>query len=369
MSYAFYVYTDRASIATTKVYSQTSGSTYNYNYGTGQHSLLGLTDGSYLTFTAVPAAGYEFKRWIYHIGAPDAPTQYSTSNPFKYYGSTDNNIYIAAEGQSTSDGGDSGGDTDESWALSRVSSQTDSFSASINFNAGVCKYIPITFSNSGKAIFYCNSYNNGTAADMIAYLSTTPNFNTISGEPTSILAMGDYGARNYEDTAKYDDFGFECNVETGVTYYLFVRDYEAYYAAGRVTINCIAPSGDSTYFEWSSAVAQGLPIKNVSHTEWDNFIDKIIEVLASKGMQNASITVEKYGYAIGTTYLTMLQDCYMTYDVDLEGYPLTAKQFNTARFIIGSHISTGITDKTSKTSKCVASEFITLANCLKAWQG
>lgn len=125
------------------------------------------------------------------------------------------------------------------------------------------------------------------------------------------------------------------------------------------------------YFEWSSAVAQGLPIKNVSHTEWDNFIDKIKEVLTDKGILNQHITSSQYGYAIGTTYNTMLNDCYLTYDTDLQGYPLTAKKFNVARFIIGSHISTNLEEpeKISNISKVLASDLIRLADCLKTWQG
>lgn len=232
MSYGFTVYTDRESIATTKVYSETAQTTYSYNYGTGQHSLAGFTDGHYLRFTATPADGYEFTQWVYHIGSPDATTQYSTSNPFTYYGSADNDIYIAAEGVST------GGD----------------------------------------------------------------------------------------DTT-------------------------------------------TEYFEWSSAVAQGLPIKNVSYTEWNAFIGKIIEVLTDKKIQNQPITELKYGYAIGTTYSTMLNDCYLTYDTELQGYPLTAQKFNIARFIIGSFVSTGIGDKTSETSKVLAADLITLEECLKTWQG
>ena len=130
---------------------------------------------------------------------------------------------------------------------------------------------------------------------------------------------------------------------------------------------------DGDYFEWSSAVKKGSPIKNVSHTEWDDFIDKIKEVLTDKGKISQPLTSEKYGYAVGTTYKTMLNDCYMSYDTSLSGYPLTAKKFNVARFIIGSNLpnggTTGMGDKEAKSSKVLASDFITLANCLKEIQG
>ena len=100
MSYGFTVYTDREAIKTTKVYSETSQTTYSYNYGTGQRTLNGFSDGSYLTFTAIPADGYEFYRWVYHIGEidPDNP-MYAESPTLYYRGSTGNDIYVAAEGK------------------------------------------------------------------------------------------------------------------------------------------------------------------------------------------------------------------------------------------------------------------------------
>jgi hypothetical protein len=207
---------------------------------------------------------------------------------------------------------------------------------------------------------------------MIAYLSWSQGFDATktSGEPTSVLTSNDDSNKDYNDTMNGGDFGFEWNVVAGVTYYLFVREVDgAYYRAGNVEIHCIAPAEESEYFEWSSAVAHGLPTRNVSHTEWDNFIDKIIEVLTDKKTIDTVITSEVYGYEVGKTYRDMLQDCYLTYDTELQGYPLTAQKFNVARFIIGSHISTGISDKVSKKSKVLASDFITLENCLKTMQG
>lgn len=370
MSYAFYVYTDRAAISKTTVYSSQAGTTYTYNYGTGQQNLDGFADGSYLRFTAVPADGYEFTQWVYHVGSPSAATQYSTSNPFTYYGSTGENIYIAAEGSATSGGGEGGGGTSTSWTLKTQTAKTDSFSSRILFTAGSCYCIPITFTYSGKAKFYCDSYDNNSAPDMLAYLSRTNGFDKTSGQPTSASAfMNDDTDKYYSSTMSPRDFGFEYNVVAGETYYLFVREWDIGYRAGYINIYCVAPTQDAEYFEWSSAVAQGLPVKNVSHTEWDNFIDKIIEVLTEKRVQNQPITEAKYGYSADTTYKTMLQDCYLEYDSDLQGYPLTAKKFNVARFIIGSFVSTGISDKTSKTSKVLASDLIKLETCLKTWQG
>lgn len=329
MSYGFYVYTDRESIATTKVYSQTSGQTYSYNYGTGQHSVSGLTDGDYVRFTAVPATGYQFKRWIYHIGSTAAPTQYSTSNPFTYYGSADNNIYIAAEGVSIGGGG--GGSAPQY----EVTYQTTPGSRVITVNI-------VGTNIKGYTLTLGVGYSYGGLTRIDDIVITSNNFSTtITAEnyyANGLSVVFDAGGTY----AKAYQFGFEL--------------YE---------------DEEPDYFEWSSAVAQGLPVKNVSHTEWDNFIAKIIEILTDKGIQNQPITSEKYGYPIGTTYLTMLQDCYLKYDSDLGGYPLTAKKFNVARFIIGSTAPNGSgisDDKTSRTSKVLASDFMKLENALKELQ-
>lgn len=329
MSYGFYVYTDRASIATTKVYSQTSGQTYSYNYGTGQHSLGGFTDGDYLRFTATPATGYEFYRWVYHIGSPSAPTQYSESNPFTYYGTED--IYIAAEGSSTGGGGGTGTPQVLSYSATQISSGSPELLVTLSGR-----------NIAGYTVTLGLSYYDGTSMTILTRLPITSDTFT-----TTIVAES------------FDTDTLSIVFDPGGTY------KAAYYLDIRL-------ESASDYFEWSSAVAQGLPVKNVSHTEWDNFIAQIIEVLTAKRIQNQPMTAEKYGYPIGTTYLTMLQDCYLEYDSDLKGYPLTAKKFNVARFIIGSNApgGSGITsDMTSKTSKVLASDLIKLANSLKTWQG
>lgn len=324
MSYGFTVYTDRSSIATTEVYSQTSRKTYQYDYGTGQHSLSGFTDGDYLEFTAVPANGYEFSRWIYHIGSPTATAQYNYSQTFKYYGSTGNDIYIAAEGSS---GGSTG-----TPSVTSVTHQTKSGSRVITVNL-------VGTNIKGYTVTLGLSYTDGTAMTIISKIPITSNSfsTTITAESyaTSMLSVV---------------------FDPGGTY------AKAYY----LQVELDGGGDEPEYFEWSSAVAKGLPIKNVSHTEWDNFIDKIVELLG--GNLYVPLGEAKYGYSASTTYFTMLQDCYADYDSSYQGYPLTAKMFNVARFIIGSFVSTGISDKTSRTSKVLASDFITLENCLKTWQ-
>lgn len=301
----------------------------------------------------------------------DANTTYYVRCNFYEFGKYDK--YLATlTGEFTTK---SAGGTTNEWNLIEYTSRTDTFKITKRISKAECYCIPITFSYSGKAAFYCDSSDSDMPADMIAFLSMSTSFDTdaTSGQPTSILTSNDDSDKDYNDTMLGGDFGFEWNVVSGVTYYLFVREVSIRYEPGLIYIHCIAPAEESEYFEWSSAVAHGSPTRNVSHTEWDNFIDKIIEVLTDKKIINQPLTSGVYGYEVGTTFRTMLQDCYLTYDTELQGYPLTAQKFNVARFLIGSNLpaggTTGISDKTSKKSKVLASDFITLENCLKTMQG
>jgi hypothetical protein len=373
MSYGFTVYTDRESIATTKVYSQTSGITYTYAYGTGQHSSLGFSDGHYLKFTAEPADGYEFYRWVYHIGSPTATEQYVYANEdeddpstFIYYGSEGNDIYIAAEGRyvgsgepeepevkrwSMYNGGDlgiiEGHTTRNVWLMP----------------SGVFVY-SFKFAKDGYASFY-TTYASDIMGEYNTYgqLSIISDFDDINGCSYVGLASDDNSGDGY-------NFSFTYYVYADTTYYLWVRSKSHLAETGATYMHIIPPISDD-YFEWSSAVYSGGVVKNVSHTEWDNFIDKIKEVLTDKGILNQAITAEKYGYDIGTTYNTMINDCYLEYDSDLQGYPLTAQQFNVARFIIGSHVSTNLEEpeKISRQSEVLAADFFKLSRALRTWQG
>lgn len=324
MAYGFTVYTDRYAIEMTDVYSQTSKKTYQYAYGTGQQTLGGFTDGDYLEFTATPRNGYNFSRWVYHIGSTTATTKYSTSNPFKYYGSTGNDIYIAAEG--------------ETIGLPQLESVTYTITGSRVITVSLIGYNLI-----GYTVTLGLSYTDNTSMTIIQKIPITSN-----SFSTTITA------------ASYATATLSVVFDPGGA---FAKAYNF----PHINLDGGGDEDKPDYFAWSSAVSQGLPVRNVSHYEWDDFIDKILEVLSYDGSQNTSITSAKYGYPIGTTYQTMLEDCFTSYDYDFDGYPLTAKMFNVSRFIIGSNVKTYIEDMTSYSSKVLASDFITLENCLNEW--
>lgn len=266
-------------------------------------------------------------------------------------------IYGEVKTDYESSGGGDGGETPTEWKLYTDSITEPYTTQSIEFvlYPMECYRIRLVFATTGKFQVSITS-----SQYIRMYLGTTAFFDSATGTP------GEYTNKT---TGYSAGFNINCQ-DTNTVYYLWASPIAAGILVSNVTVTVVPPNaGTVDYFKWSSAVAQGLPIKNVSHTEWDNFIDKIIEVLTAKSIINQPITEAKYGYAVGTTYKTMLNDCYLTYDSTLQGYPLSAKQFNVARFIIGSFVSTGISDKTSKTSKVLAADFITLENCLKTMQG
>jgi hypothetical protein len=339
VSYGFTVYTDRASIETTKVYSQTASKTYEYDYGTGQHSLSGFTDGDYLNFTAVPAYGYEFKRWVYHIGSPSAATKYSTSNPFKYYGSAGNDIYIAAEGQ-TSGGGSGGGDDgeDDSWSvvnkgsLGTITTQQDISLTIASYE--VYRYA-VQFAYEGTAIFYTTG-----SVNTFGQYSDNTTFDSSKGSADYIKQDNDGGdGNNFYITSK--------TVSAGTTYYVWVSGSSGG-DTGTTTLHIIPPAKPATEtvkkWSWSAsngsasatqtssaynAVANKKATTNFSHLVWNDMVDKVNEVIKAYSS----------GKSWDSTYAT-----YSNTKMSTTPYYLTAVKFNSLRNnieIVGNYLSLG----------------------------
>lgn len=299
---------------------------------------------------------------LYDLASDDDSysSSYSGGSDFdiEYYVTAGQEYYLFVRGFSGLETGHVQINVTAPWkvSLSNLGTLTGAKSTSITLNPQVVNCCSVSFSKGGTVTF-----TTAGSTDTVGYLSTSTQWDSYSGAP-----IGDDVIAFDDDSGNNNNFSFSYNVTAGQVYYIWIKSYDKSFA-GNVTLN-ISSAASTSYFKWSSAVAQGLPVKNVSHTEWDSFIDKIIEVITAKGNHNQPISEAKYGYPVGTTYLTMLRDCYLTYDTNLQGYPLTAKKFNVARFIIGSNVSTGISDKTSKTSQVLASDLIKLENCLKTWQ-
>ena len=309
------------------------------------------SEGGNYTFTGMsPGHEYQVNCRVENADTGDYLTSLASNN-------------FSTTGSSGGDGGD-GGDTPTEWTSPRYNLSYPDGTQVFTIYVGLmeCYCIRLLFANTGK--FTISSNTAPTGNKFSVYFGTTSGFDSTTGKPRDYDA---WLSNNYsfEKTLTYND--------TSQYMYVWIAPSRATDIIGNLTITVEPPEATTpTYFQWSSAVAQGLPVKNVSHTEWDSFIDKIKEVLTAKSIINQPLTTAKYGYAVGTTLKTMLNDCYLTYDTELQGYPLTAKKFNVARFIIGSYAPGGsgiAEDKVSETSKVLASDFIKLENSLKAWQG
>lgn len=122
MSYAITCYHSDYTIAKTKISISALGLNYELvpeaqdaNGDDASWEKAGFTYNA--KFTATPASGSKFVRWVYRVGSQTASVHYSTANPFTYTGGQD--IWIRAEGEiDNSGGGDAGDDTSEEWILS-----------------------------------------------------------------------------------------------------------------------------------------------------------------------------------------------------------------------------------------------------------
>lgn len=146
-----------------------------------------------------------------------------------------------------------------------------------------------------------------------------------------------------------------------MTLYALDRIGNKYYSSKSITANPEEEKPND--FEWSKALRADLPVSGILYTEWNLFVDKVIEVLEYKKENNTPIGSPHYGYPATTSYSELAEKAKMTATDKI----MTAKRFNIIRFCIGSHNSTGLTDKVAMLDFVIAAEFIILANKINEW--
>ncbi len=274
MAYAFTCYGNDSTIASTSIYANTIGQSYTVYYG----DTLTLSGFSYsMRFTANPASGCNFTRWVYRLGSTSGTVQYSYSNPFTYSGTQD--IYIRAEGEEEYVEPPS-----DSWELS--SSTIGSISALKSISISLSSYTlyryRVSFANSGTAKFYTE----GTSADTYGFLSTSTGWDSEDGAPTSPLKEDD-------DTNGAPNFFISYNVTAGTNYYIWVRGYSGT-TTGSTTLY-IEPPGQS----WT--VSSGA-LGTISEETSASFS------LSTKQLKRYSVSFENSGEA--TFYTSSSEDTY-----------------------------------------------------------
>lgn len=211
----------------------------------------------------------------------------------------------------------------------------------------------VTFTNSGTAVFYTTG-----SVDTYGYLSKSSAWDIDLGQPTRFLKQDDNGAGVPNFSMSYD-------VTAGEIYYIWVRGYSATTAGSTaLCINVPAEEISITKWSWSasngnasasqtsaaySAVVNKTAVTNFSYLVWNDLCDKVKEILdATSGSWDS-------------TYAT-----YANTKMSSNDKILTATKFNSLRYNIGSHYSTGIYD-VSANDDVLGSYFTTLVSCINGW--
>lgn len=224
MSYKITVYFNDEDIASTRIFGANGFVDYEYDYGSSAYSATGFSGTT--TFTATPADGCVFTRWVYRVGGATASQQYSYDNPFRYSGDTQE-LIIRAEGEVESS-------SEPSWTRYTGAFGTiSSFDyVDISLDEFELYRYSVSFAKSGTAYFYTE----GTEVDVCGYLSTSGGWDSENGEPSSYIKYDD-------DGHGVPNFGIQYNVTAGTTYYVWVRGLSGS-SSGDVTL-CIEPPVDT----------------------------------------------------------------------------------------------------------------------------
>ena len=276
---------------------------------------------------------------------------------------TDTGAWLASfsEEVTTSDSSGGGGDDTEEWMYYHtiVGTIPEFYEDTETY---VPKYIvqvfQFRFERDGIAKFY--SFLSG---DTIGYLSDSLGIDETSGEPS-----GNILAQNDDDNGW--EFGFEYEVSAYTTYYLYVR-HQFGDTGGYIQIGIEAPIDPSlnlpyvATWSWSvtsdSAVSGLIKTKarnaardktattNFDHRVWNAMVDKVYEI------------VDKCGYGWDSYYET-----YSRTLMNTSPYELMADMFNSLRYNIGIHYSTGI-QEVDPGDIVYGEYFLTLATCINEW--
>lgn len=217
--------------------------------------------------------------------------------------------------------------------------------------AGYVARFTITFARSGTATFYSMG-----SSDTYGYLSTSSSFDETVGGPSSIKAEND-------DSGSGSNFKLTYNVTAGTTYYLWARLYDIE-DTGTTTIYVQPPAIEIDPWDWSAsngnattsqtkaaytAITSGGNVSNFSYQVWNDLVNKVVEVKTEVG---ADWNVK---------YLSQSATLMTSSDKTL-----TAARFNSLRYNIGIHESTGLNDVFTG-DKVYGWYFTALTKALNLW--
>lgn len=212
----------------------------------------------------------------------------------------------------------------------------------------------MTFTSGGEAKFY--SY--GTT-DLCAFLSTSTEFDTSTGQPKSIDAQDDNGGYNGWN------FSITHTVKANTPYYLYVRGAKGTEKAA-IGFYIEPPEGATVVAKWDwtlsngeasaektlaahTAITGGGDVTDFSFLVWNDMCAKVAAILAVAGLT----WDEKFA-------------TYNNTKMSKDDRTLTAARFNSLRYNIGSRQPTGIQD-VSPEQDVLGRYFTTLASSINDW--
>lgn len=193
MAYTINCYFTDSHILSTRIQTKTIDEIHYY--GEGRRMLNVNADA---VFTATPADGCQFTRWVYQIGSQTATTQYSYMPTFSY--SQAKNIYIYAEGEPIPET-PTVRPSKFYWTCTKTSGATfnltaaewNGLTANINAVREYCGYSPYSFTTAYRGYnFTAAMYNQAVNAikgisGYGYYLSTVSKGDTVTAYRLNIL--------------------------------------------------------------------------------------------------------------------------------------------------------------------------------------
>lgn len=271
----------------------------------------------------------------------------------KYYVTAGVEYNIFVRGRTGKENGDCTLCITEPWQLNSLNYGTisENKTESISVKPLTLYRRTLYFSKKGTL----NAYTTGTL-DTIGWLSTSSEWD--KGKPVSFLKKDD-------ESGEDSNFLFSYEVEANTTYYLYAKSYYAS-DSGVVTLNVSFTEKSVTISKWDwyssngsatssetskayTAVLNKTAVNNFSYLVWNDLVDKVKQI------------IDGTNDSWDSKYLT-----YAGTKMTASNKTLSALKFNSLRYNIGSHYSTGISEVSSG-NDVKGSYFITLALCINKW--
>lgn len=322
--------------------------------------------------TGLPS-GTTFVRWYIGEDTSDMPykgyTETSTtSSSYTFSGlEADTGYYIKIQCRDSSDSTSLGVYTSRKYYTDEESSGADVWqlgntytfsnlstttSQYLSFGrAGYVARFKLTFAYSGTAVFYTTG-----DYDTYGYLSDVSTFDEDAGGPTDYLWRNDDGGDDY-------NFKISYTVTAGEVYYLWVRMVDIV-TTGYPTVYITPPAKQISLWDWTAsngsataaqtkkaytAITSKGAVSDFSYLVWNDLANKVNSVKAEAG------------YSWNSKYLTLAYTKMTSSDKTL-----TADRFNSLRYNIGIHESTGLSD--AYTGDAVYGWYFTaLTDALNTW--